>query len=82
MDLRPKPAAATPLAEEDSTDLKSLLRDVQFPISSAELHRIAARSGLDRATLAALTALSEPEYTGSFQVLRELRHHGDLRRSA
>ncbi|HXH34370.1 MAG TPA: DUF2795 domain-containing protein [Plantibacter sp.] len=82
MEARPKPETAPPLAGEDRSDLKTLLRTVPFPVSRAELYRLAVRNGLDRSTVAALATLDEPEYTGSFQVLRELRHHGDLRRSA
>jgi len=82
MEAIPNTETAPPLSGEDRSDLKTLLRTVRFPVARTELYRLAVRNGLDRATVAALGALDEPEYTGSFQVLRELRHHGELRRSA
>lgn len=82
MEARSTSDTAPPLDGEDRADLKTLLRTVRFPVTRGELHRLAVRDGLDRASVAALATLDEPEYTGSFQVLRELRHHGELRRSA
>ncbi|WP_285037637.1 hypothetical protein [Plantibacter sp. ME-Dv--P-095] len=82
MEARPHPAAAEPQATAACTDLKSLLRTVEFPLSRRELQAVAVRSGLDRGTIAALGTLTEERYAGSFAILRELRHHGELRHTA
>lgn len=82
MDARPIPGSALPLAGEGSTDLRTLLRIVRFPISRAELRSTAIHAGLDHDAIAAIGTLTEESYSGSFGILRELRHHGELRRSA
>ncbi|WP_285042941.1 hypothetical protein [Plantibacter sp. LMC-P-059a] len=82
MDARPYPDTVEPPETAACTDLKSLLRTVEFPLSRRELQAIAVRSGLDRGTIAALGTLTEERYAGSFAILRELRHHGELRHSA
>lgn len=82
MDARPHHDTVEPPETAGFTDLKTLLRTVDFPISRRELQSIAVRSGLNRGTIAALNTLTEEHYAGSFGILRELRHHGELRRSA
>ena len=82
MDARPLTDTVDTAEPPACADLKTLLRSVEFPISRRELHSLAVRSGLDRGTIAALGTLTEEHYACSFNILRELRHHGGLRQTA
>lgn len=82
MDARPYPDTVDAPETAVCGDLKTLLRSVDFPISRRELHSLAVRSGLDRGTIAALGTLTDEHYECSFSILRELRHHGELRHTA